>query len=308
MRKLFDSLTKVSNFLYTPNDFVQNNRTFHPISFYSQPMQNLRLRRLTLWLPLTIACAALLYCVPAFSQDAAAAAAAAPAEAPKKTLLDYWTLGGWAMWPLGLLSVMAVTLTVYNFLQLTKAKFVPPTLKGSYLNFMTEVRVRSAIEHTAASPSYFGRMMAGSLPFIDATDEETLGRENVENAMADFASKENPSYMMWVAYFSTIAGAAPMVGLLGTVSGMISAFEALNASGGADTAQMSNSISEALITTATGLIIAIPCLFCFVYFKNTLNGLVADAQRTAEEGLNAAIATVRADQLLAKVPEGIAEV
>ncbi|MEZ5433389.1 MAG: MotA/TolQ/ExbB proton channel family protein [Verrucomicrobiales bacterium] len=70
---------------------------------------------------------------------------------------------------------------------------------------------------------------------------------------------------------------------------------------------MASAISEALITTAAGLIVAIPCLFFFVFFKNKLNAMVADVQRTAEEGLSAAIATVNADQQLAKVPEGIAE-
>lgn len=267
-------------------------------------MQKSSFQRLAPWLLTVIVVGVVLVGVNAFGQDPAAAADAEP---PKKTLWSMAVAGGWAMYPLALFSVAMITLAVYNFMQLTKGKFAPPELKHAILSNMAEVRVRSAIEHSAASPSYLGRMMANALPFVDATEPESLGREKVENAMADFASKENPAYMTWVGYFSTIAAAAPMVGLLGTVSGMIKAFDALNTSKGADPGKMASAISEALITTAAGLIVAIPCLFFFVFFKNKLNAMVADVQRTAEEGLSAAIATVNADQQLAKVPEGIAE-
>jgi len=230
------------------------------------------------------------------------------ADEPKtQTLWDLIAAGGWAMYPLGLFSVRMITLAVYNFMQLTRKKFVPPLLKQSVLAHMAEVRVRSSIEESAESPSYLGRLLATALPHVDATEPETLGREKVEDAIADFATKENPTYMSWIGYFSVIAQASPMVGLLGTVSGMIKAFQTLGISGGSDPAKLAANISEALMTTATGLVVAIPCLFFFYLFKNTFNKLVTEAQDTAAAALDAAIATVNADQQLAKVPEGIAE-
>lgn len=247
-----------------------------------------------------------------FAQDAAAPAADgggddAGGAGQGDTLWDLILKGGWAMFPLGLLSVAMITLAVYNAMQLTRKKFVPDILKQSVLANMAEVRVRSAIEESAESPSYLGRMLATSLPAVDATDPELLGRDKVEDAIADFTIKENPSFMSWIGYFSVIAQASPMIGLLGTVSGMIKAFQTLGVSGGSDPGKLANAISEALMTTATGLVVAIPCLFCFYFFKNKFNQLVTDAQEVVEEAMEAAIATVNADQQLAKVPEGISE-
>lgn len=274
-----------------------------PPSFGShKPMKSLLRSRLA-WLSVGLTSALLLSAPDLFAEEAAAAAA----PAAQKTLWDLVVLGGWAMWPLGLFSVAMITLFVYNQMQMTRKKFVPPILKQSLLSHMSEVRVRSAIEEAAESPSYLGRLFATSLPHVDATEAETLGRSHVEDAAADFIVKENSSYMSWVGYFAIISQSAPMVGLLGTVSGMIKAFETLGVSGGSDPAKLANAISEALITTAAGLIVAIPCLFMFYYFKNTFAKLVSEAEDALAQSLDAAVATVNADQQLAKVPEGIVE-
>ena len=239
--------------------------------------------------------------------DAAADAAAGDDDEGKVTLFDRILQGGWAMIPLGALSVGMITLIVYNLMQLTKNKFMPDALRQGVLGNMSDVRVRSAIEQSADSATFYGRMMANSLPHVDATDPESLGREHVEDSIADFTVKEVPSYMAWVGYFSVIAQSAPMVGLLGTVSGMIKAFDELGISKGADPGALAAAIGEALMTTASGLCVAIPCLFCFYIFKNKLNGMVGTAHEAAREAMDAAIATVNADQQLAKVPEGISE-
>jgi biopolymer transport protein ExbB len=238
---------------------------------------------------------------------AQAAEEAAEGDAEKETLWDLILKGGWAMYPLGILSVAMITLAVFNSMQLTRGKFIPKRLRESVLANMADVRVRSAIEDAADSPSYLGRMLATALPFVDATEPETLARDKVEDAIADFAVKENPSYMSWIGYFSVIAQASPMIGLLGTVSGMIKAFQTLGISGGSDPGKLANAISEALMTTATGLVVAIPCIFCFYFFKNKFTKLVSESEEIFAEAMDNAVATVNADQHLAKVPEGISE-
>jgi biopolymer transport protein ExbB len=172
---------------------------------------------------------------------------------------------------------------------------------------MADVRVRSAIDASAQDPSYLGRMAATAFPLVDATDPETLGRGKVEDSIADFSIRENSRYMSWIGYFSVIAQAAPMIGLFGTVAGMILAFDTMGLSGGANPSELAGNISLALMTTAGGLVVAIPSIFCFYVFKNKFNKLVGEAQETATEGLDLAVATVNADQQLAKVPEGISE-
>jgi biopolymer transport protein ExbB len=225
-----------------------------------------------------------------------------------ETLLQRWVLnGGKTMLFIGAAVVAFIGLAVYNFMALTKSKYCPEELKAALHDHMTNCRVRSAIELAASHPSYLGRLVAYSFPNIDATRPEDLGRDQVEDAIADFTINENRKAMTWINYISVIAQSSPMLGLLGTVIGMVSAFGTLKVSGGADPAQLAGDISVALLTTLWGLINAIPCIIVFYILKNRFNSLVADCVHTAEELLNAAVATVNAENLYAKIPEGIAE-
>ena len=229
--------------------------------------------------------------------------------APKtKTMLDVWVIdGGPTMLFIGAAIIAFIALAVYNFMALTKAKYCPDDLKAALMDHMINCRVRSAIELAASHPSSLGRMVAYAFPNIDATRSEDLGRDQVEDAMADFTVNENRKTMTWINYISVCAQASPMLGLLGTVLGMVSAFGTLQVSGGADPSQLAGDISVALLTTLWGLINAIPCIIVFYILKNRLSNLVADSVHACEELLNAAIATVNADTLYAKIPEGIAE-
>jgi biopolymer transport protein ExbB len=227
------------------------------------------------------------------------------ADPDTQSFLDLLLLGGWAMIFLALCSLGVVFLVVYNFIQLSKSRFSPTEIEGPLMENMQNCMVRSAIEVASTSPTYLGRMMAYSLPAIDATKQENLGRDAVEDKMADFTIKENRPFMNWITYLSIIAQVAPMLGLLGTVSGMIGAFDVLRTTGGTDPQQLSGDISEALITTATGLTIAIPALGFFFFFRNRLSGLVSDCHNSGEEMLDATIAAIHGDQALAKVPEGL---
>lgn len=250
---------------------------------------------------------ALLLSLASFALHAQEVAADAGAEAAQKTLMDKIVEAGWFMLPIGILSIMMITLAVFNALQLSVKKFLPAGLRDEVLACMADVRVRSAIDVAAQDASYFGRMVATAYPLVDATDPESLGRIKVEDSIAEFSVRENSRYMSWIGYFSVIAQAAPMIGLFGTVAGMIMAFDTMGLSGGSDPSKLAGNISLALMTTAGGLVVAIPSIFCFYIFKNRFNKLVGDVQETAIQGLESAIATVNADQQLAKVPEGISE-
>lgn len=263
-------------------------------------MSFLRSKRFLLALGITV-----LFVV--LAPDAWAQEAGETAAEEQKTLMDKIIDAGYFMLPIGVLSVLMITLAVFNTLQLSKKKFSPPDLRDEILANMQDVRVRSAIDVSAQDPSYLGRLTATAYPLVDATDPETLGRNKVEDAIADFSVRENSRYMSWIGYFSVIAQAAPMIGLFGTVAGMILAFDTMGLSGGADPSQLAGNISLALMTTAGGLVVAIPSIFCFYIFKNRFNKLVGEAQEAATEGLELAVATVNADQQLAKVPEGISE-
>ncbi len=226
---------------------------------------------------------------------------------PEKTFLDKWALdGGVWMLPLGLCSVACVGLTVLCIITLSRKKFTPPELKAEMMDLMQQCRVRSAIETAAASPTFLGRMMTLALPHFDATDAEKLGVEQVEDAMADFATVEIKPYQKWVGYFGVLGQVCPMLGLTGTVIGMVGAFATLSQTGGAEPAALAGDISVALLTTLGGLVVAIPSLALFFYFKNRLNDLVGESVLTGMELINAATDAVHGEAKAARIPEGLA--
>ena len=223
-------------------------------------------------------------------------------------LTTYVVDGGWPMILIGLLILALIALCVFNYINLSKAKFCPENLKAALMDHMSNCRIRSAIEVGASHPSYLGRMMAYALPNVDARRIEDLGRDYVEDAIADFTINENRKSMTLINYISLIAQSAPMVGLFGTVLGMVGAFATLaGAEGGADPSDLAGNISVALLTTLWGLVTAIPALVAYFFFKNKLNNLVAECQHAAEELLNASIQKVNGDAHLTKIPEGVAE-
>ncbi len=225
----------------------------------------------------------------------------------QKTALDRWVIdGGPTMFLIGTAIVAGIALSVFNFMSLTKAKFCPADLKAALMDHMANCRVRSAIELAASHPSYLGRLVAYSFPNIDATRPEDLGREKIEDAMADFTVNENRKIMTWINYISVVAQASPMLGLLGTIIAMVGAFATLEITGSADPAKLAGDISVALLTTLWGLLNAIPCIVIYYVLKNRFSELVAESVHSAEEMVNAAVATVNADTLYAKIPEGIA--
>jgi biopolymer transport protein ExbB len=225
----------------------------------------------------------------------------------RETLLDRWVLnGGPTMIFIGLAVVAFIALTIYNFMALTRGKFCPEDLRAALMDHMANCRVRSAIELAASHPSYLGRLVAYSFPNIDATRPDDLGRDQIQDAMADFTVNENRKILTWINYVSVVAQASPMLGLLGTVMGMVTAFGALGMNSTPDPMVLASAISEALLTTLWGLINAIPAIIVYYILKNRFAGLVAETVHAAEEMINASVATVNADTLYAKIPEGIA--
>ncbi len=240
--------------------------------------------------------------------DVPAAAPPAPrdeAEVQERvTLLGQIRQGGWAMIPLGLFSVLVLALAIFNGIQLRKVNFCPPSLTDELKKLMGGCRLRSAMDVSARSPTYLGRLMAAALPHVDARDHDTMGREAFQEAAAEFAMGANSRHMIWINYFSVLAQASPMLGLLGTVSGMIRAFSHLGQEGMGRPQEIAANISEALVTTATGLIIALPALFCYFIFRNKLNQLVAECLETADHLLATSVKAINPNLLDQTLPEG----
>lgn len=193
---------------------------------------------------------------------------------PEKSLLDMIKAGGWAMWPLGLLSVATVGLAVYNGIALRSSNFIDEEVISSVENSINAGDFESAKEHCVNNPGPVTNTIGH---VIDETLKgEQVNADSVEKAFEAASTKELTGPFVIVSYLSIIAAIAPMLGLLGTVSGMVKAFNAIAAQGMGQPDILADNISEALITTATGMTIGIPAMFFFFFFKNKYGKIVSD--------------------------------
>ena len=226
--------------------------------------------------------------------------------ATKKTMLDKWVIdGGWTMIPLVVLLAITIFLMVYCIMNLKKDKFCPAPLRDELIALMGECRVQSAIKLASESPTYLGRLVAYALPNIDANRPEDLGKDGIEDAIADFTNNERPGMMLFVDMLALSGSVAPSIGLFGTIQGMVGAFATLAEAGQADPSQLAGDISVALLTTFWGLIISLIALPAFFFLKKAAQAREAECVNAIEEMVNTSINVINAEAQLARIPEGL---
>ena len=192
---------------------------------------------------------------------------------PEKTLLDMIKAGGWAMFPLGLLSIGTVGFTVFNFIAIRRTSFIDDAVLSELDTAVSQMDIEKAHEICLNNPAPITNTFNYGL---DQVRKENFSTEAVEKAFDNASSKELSSSFVIVSYLSIIAAISPMVGLLGTVSGMVKAFNSIATQGMGKPELLADNISEALITTATGMSIAIPAMFFYFFFRNRFGKIVAE--------------------------------
>lgn len=190
----------------------------------------------------------------------------------KLTLLDLIKAGGLTMVFLGILSVAVVTFAIRNHLTLKASQLLRPELLPSINQQMADGDIEGALQTCRTQECMFTQVLASGLLRIVNQD---VVMENVEKGFVQEAQSQMTKLMRPINYLLTIGSIAPMVGLLGTVSGMIKAFQNISAGGMGKAEVMAANIGEALVTTASGLIIAIPAMLFYYYFKNVFAEIVS---------------------------------
>ncbi|MEI6604325.1 MAG: MotA/TolQ/ExbB proton channel family protein [Verrucomicrobiota bacterium] len=182
----------------------------------------------------------------------------------KKTFIEVLKEGGWCMYPIGAFSVGTVWLIIDLWLR-TNAKNMTPeadvvTAKQAFIagDYVTAYQAMKA----AVSP--FANVIQAALNSVGH------GKDATEEALQAEVDKISSTLQTRVNYLSVIGVCSPMVGLLGTVSGMRGAFASLGSSGIGDTSKLAGHIGEVLIATASGLFIAIPAFMGFYFLRNKL--------------------------------------
>jgi biopolymer transport protein ExbB len=221
------------------------------------------------------------------AQDAAAPAPAAAPAAPKgkdKNLLDYYFDGGFWMHPILALSVVGMSFIIRNFMGLKRDKLLRPDLIPELSRKVAEGDIAGARQICDANPCLFTTSLKGGLERV-VTDELDLDavREGIDTAVGIQVAGNTK----FINYVSNIATIEPMLGLLGTVTGMIGAFDVLSQGGGSNAEAMASNISVAMITTAGGLIVAIPFTIVYFYQKSLFGEILSELSDELSKMMNA---------------------
>ena len=169
------------------------------------------------------------------------------------------------MYPLFIFSIALVSLALYCVWLIRESRFLQPEAIDDLREAISNNDLKSGQATCDAYPGYTTDIVRAA---FEAIDEGHNSLSTINEALEERASKVLASPLVFVQYLQVIASVSPMVGLLGTVSGMVKAFRNIAAQGLGKPELLANNISEALVTTATGLLIAIPALMAYFYFKN----------------------------------------
>lgn len=179
-----------------------------------------------------------------------------------------------------LCSVAAVALTVEQLLTLRASVLMPPGLRERVQQQLAAGNLKGAFQACEAQPSFLSFLLRTSLA------EAESGWSAVEKALEDAAAEQTARLMRRVEYLAVIGNIAPMLGLLGTVVGLLFAFhEVASTQGVARAADLANGIYHALVSTVSGLIVAIPSLAVYAGLRNRVDQLAAEAAYTALHAL-----------------------
>jgi biopolymer transport protein ExbB len=226
----------------------------------------------------------------AVTPSATNAPAAAAAKSDDMTLIGMWNVGGPVMWPIGATSVAALALAVYGFLNIRDDRMLRPDLVPGLQKSLDSLNIEEALTVCNANPSFLTNVLSAGLQRIS---DGVVDVSSMEKAMEEASIQETTDGMKPLNNLSVSSQVAPMLGLLGTVTGMIGAFNKIGMGAMGDPEKLAGDIGEAMITTAFGLIVAIPAMFAYFYLKAKYVSNVSKAARIIGNLVHHLVVTTR---------------
>ncbi|MEM1354101.1 MAG: MotA/TolQ/ExbB proton channel family protein [Planctomycetota bacterium] len=224
--------------------------------------------------------ALLLSPLTAFAQDAEAPASNEP-ETMKLFEMFFWSsdvLGVIIIWLLLLMSAVCIGFTLMLAFKYRRAIMLPPETYDEVEALLAERKFKDALEFTEEEESYLGKIAHAAL------SEASNGFSAMERGLEETGDAEAVKVLRPIEYLNVMGNISPMIGLFGTVYGMIRAFQALVSTGGnADPLELAAGISTALVTTFWGLVVAIPALTAYAILRNKIDAQCADGLLMAED-------------------------
>ena len=190
-------------------------------------------------------------------------------------MLEIVQAGGWLMLPIVVSSVIAVAIVLERLWTLQTKRVVPANLTNRVWDWVQKNELDAQRIQQVHSSSALGQVLATGLMYRQAP------RDVLKEAIEDAGRHVVHDLERYLNPLGTIAAISPLLGLLGTVSGMIRAFTAITTQGVGNPAILAGGISEALITTAAGLAVAIPSLIAYRFLRGRVDGLVIQIEKEA---------------------------
>jgi|TARA_A200000113_G_scaffold142660_1_gene128185 biopolymer transport protein ExbB len=186
---------------------------------------------------------------------------------------EFITAGGPFMWPLLACSVLIISISIEKSWFLQNRLISPKGLSNQIVNLLEKDLMNNKQASEISNLSSLGFLLINCIKYKD------LPRENLESKIEEKAVEVKYVLERRLSMLGTIATISPLLGLLGTVVGMITAFTGLTETSGANPDLLAAGISQALITTAFGLLIAVPGLVLHKYFEQKINYLLISLQK-----------------------------
>ncbi|MDX1569365.1 MAG: MotA/TolQ/ExbB proton channel family protein [Xanthomonadales bacterium] len=190
-------------------------------------------------------------------------------------MLEFVIAGGWLMAPILLCSAIALGIVLERGWTLRESNVIPPELGEQVRSWAVSRKLDDEHIQALARNSPLGRVLAAALR------NRSRSREIIKEAVEDTGRHVIHELERYLNALGTIAGITPLLGLLGTVIGMIKVFSAIMTYGVGDANALAGGISQALITTAAGLSVAIPAFFFYRYFQGRVERLVVEMEQQA---------------------------
>jgi biopolymer transport protein ExbB len=176
------------------------------------------------------------------------------------------------------LSIVMVALIVEHAIKIRRKRIIPPALCDRIRDLFSQRKFRDVVDVTDDDPSDLGHVINAAL------GQAGSGFAAMERALQEALDQRTARLLRKIELLNTIGNVSPMIGLFGTVFGMIVAFQTLVESGGQpDPGKLAAGISVALVTTFWGLLVGIPALTAFAIFRNRVDGLTTECAITADE-------------------------
>ena len=184
--------------------------------------------------------------------------------------------GGAVGYLIVLLSLMMVALIADHVMNIRRSTLMPPGLAEEVHQCLADRDIEGAKKKCIDHPGFLSRLLHSGL------EETGIGYSAVEKAMEDAAVEQSARLFRRIEYLSVIGTIAPMLGLMGTVWGMIQAFLEFEQKANPQVSELAPGIYRALITTLLGLGVAVPSLSAFAIFRNRIDELAAESTLLAE--------------------------